>query len=249
MTLRTTQPGRSGITLFEVVIAMVIFALTLPALNTLVQVGTQRAEESAYLSRASMECRGKLAEVTVGAQPMETTDWTGFDQPDMVNWSWKLTANDGDVDGLKQVQVSVKFDPGANPTQVTLSQYIIDPATHRGSTLDRMILKAHDDANAQAATPSTDDSGTTGSAAATAPTTGTAAPAAGANSNAGKTTTGTGASGATGTGRTGSGATPSSGTTTAPSSGTVAAPSSNTGSGTTGGNTGTRSTGTGKGGS
>ncbi len=221
---RTSHGVRAGVTLFEVVVAMVIFALTLPALNTLVTMGTQRAEESAYLSRASMECRSKLAEVTVGAAPMETTDWTPFtDMPDMTNWTWKLTANNGDVDGLKQVQVSVKFDPGTSPVQVTLSQYVIDPAS-RGSTLDRMILKNQDAANAQAATPSTDDSSTT--ATGTAATTGAAT---------------SGATGATGTTKTGTGATTggaTSGSGAAGRSTTGAATGGATSSGATGGATG-----------
>lgn len=127
---------RRGITLFEVVVALVVFTLTLPALVTLVQIGARRAEESAFLSRASLECRSKMAELAVGAEPLEATDWTPLPEP---NWFWKAEVGSGAIDGLTEIQVSVKFDPGSNPIRVTLAQIVIDPA-RRGSTQDRAIL-------------------------------------------------------------------------------------------------------------
>ncbi len=204
-----------------------IFTVTLPALNTLVQVGTRRAEESAFLARASMECRSKLAEVTVGAEAMETTDWVNF--PDMANWSWKVTAVDGDVEGLMQVQVTVKFDPGNNPVQATLSQWVIDPAK-RGSTQDRAILKSMDDQNAQPATPSDPETGTTGSG--TTGTTGATTPGAGTTGSTGAGATAP--SGTTGGGTSGAGATGGRSTGGA----TGGATGGGTGGGTTGGTTG-----------
>lgn len=132
----TRRPVRRGITLFEVVLSLVIFLLALPALNTLVQIGTRRAEETHFLAKASMECRSKLAEVTVGAEPLDPVEWSPL--PD-ANWFWRLDVADGEVNGLKQVQVTVKFDPGTSPVQVTLSSMILDPVM-RGSTQDRGLL-------------------------------------------------------------------------------------------------------------
>lgn len=152
------RQSRRGITLFEVVIALVIFTVTLPALNALVQIGTQRAVDSANLARASMECRSKLAEITVGAEDLNSTDWAPM--PD-ANWSWKMNVTGGDVDGLKQVQVCVKFDNGAAPVQVTLSQFIIDPAM-RGSTQDRALLSSNS-ANNNSNSSQSGDSGSSSS--------------------------------------------------------------------------------------
>jgi len=123
-----------------VVVALVIFTLTLPALNALVVMGTQRAEETAYLSVATMLCRSVLAEAMVGARELDTVDWTPSDLD--LNYHWKMQASDYDVDNVKQVQVWVKFDVGAGPiVQVTLSQLIIEP-DNRGSTQDRGLIDA-----------------------------------------------------------------------------------------------------------
>jgi Tfp pilus assembly protein PilV len=151
---------RSGITLFEVVIALVIFTLTLPALHTLVQMGTRRAEQSAYLAKASLECRSKLAEIAVGAEAMESTGWTELVDADgnaEPNWFWKVNAVQGDVDTLMQVQVTVKFEPnGALAAQASLSQMLLDPMS-RGSTQDRGLIDAALAAStgASSTTPST----------------------------------------------------------------------------------------------
>jgi len=146
MKIGNNDRRRSGITLFEVVVALVIFTLALPALNALMLVGSRLASESALMSRASIECRSKLAEITVGAESMSTTDWTPLPDPSNpanANWYWKANVVDGDVDGIKQVQVSVKYEiPGSNPEmRVSLSAMIMDPMD-RGSTQDRGILDA-----------------------------------------------------------------------------------------------------------
>ena len=208
-TARHALVRRTAITLFEVVVAMAIFTLTLPALVALVQIGARRAVESSQLARASMECRSKLAEVTVGAEALDGTDWTPLLD---ANWYWKLEVSGGAVDGLNQVQVSVKFDDGANPVRVTLSQMVIDPA-NRGSTQDRAILSslansAGGSGSSSAADPAatTGSTGTTAAGATAAPTTGTgatAAPAAGATRGGGGSGTGTGGGSGSGTGMSG----------------------------------------------
>lgn len=199
MTIAPRAPvRRTAITLFEVVVAMAIFTLTLPALVALVQIGARRAVESSQLARASMECRSKLAEVTVGAEALDGTDWTPLLD---ANWYWKLEVSGGAVDGLNQVQVSVKFDDGANPVRVTLSQMVIDPA-NRGSTQDRAILSSlannpgssgSSNAADPAATAGSTDTGAAAPAATPVPAPAPAAPAAGA-------TRGGGAGGGTGGG-------------------------------------------------
>jgi type II secretion system protein I len=169
---------RRGITLFEVVVALVIFTLTLPALHTLVQMGTRYAEQSAFVSLASMKCSSQLAEVMVGAESLDSSDWTPFPAPD-TNWSWKVNASDSDVDNLLQVQVSVKYEvAGSNPIQVSLCRMMMDPA-NRGSTQDRGIIDAALAASGATSSSSSSSSSSTGAAATGstgATTTGGAAP-------------------------------------------------------------------------
>lgn len=181
---------RRGITLFEVVVALVIFTLTLPALNTLVIVGTQRAEETAYLSVATMLCRSILAEAMVGAGPMDTSDWSPSEMDP--NYHWKMNAADTNVDNVRQVQVWVKYDVGMGPIiQVTLSQMMIEP-DNRGSTQDRGLIDAA--LAAAGVLPQTSSASTT-----TTPAASTGSTATGATSGAATTgSTGAATGGATG---------------------------------------------------
>jgi Tfp pilus assembly protein PilV len=142
MTHRCPNPidrrPRRGITLLEVVIAMAIFVMTLPALNALVLLGMQRAEETKIMTMASLQCRSKMAEIMCGAAPFSNSDWSALDDP---NWQWKADASGASgVAGLQTIQVSVKLDLGnGQPYQQTLIQMVLDPSS-RGSTQDRYLL-------------------------------------------------------------------------------------------------------------
>ena len=162
----STHPGipRPGITLLEVVIAMAIFVMTLPALNALVLLGMQRAEETRILATASLMCRSKMAEIGSGSVPFASSDWSALDDP---NWQWKADAgNASGVAGMQTVQVSVKLDNGSGVNyEQTLVQMVLDPA-QRGSTQDRYLLDPTASTSAQSSS-TTNSSGTaaTGTAA------------------------------------------------------------------------------------
>jgi hypothetical protein len=139
---RQAQPDlhapRRGITLLEVVIALTIFVMTLPALNALVQYGTERAEETQVLALASLQCRSKMAEVQAGSVPMTSADWAPLDDP---NWYFRIDAgNASGITGMNTIQVWVKLDAGGRSFESTLIQMVLDPA-QRGSTLDRAQLE------------------------------------------------------------------------------------------------------------
>ena len=117
---------------------MAIFVMTLPALNALVQLGMQHAEETRILATASLMCRSKMAEVTAGSVPFSSSDWAPLDDP---TWQWKVdTSNASGVSGMQTVQVSVKLDVGTGQNfEQTLVQMVLDPSL-RGSTQDRYLL-------------------------------------------------------------------------------------------------------------
>lgn len=154
MTRRRTA-SRRGITLFEVVLGLVIFLVAYPALNTLVQMGTFRAEEAQYVAQASLHCRSKLAELSVGAEPLEGTDWTPLGE--LPNWSWRAEVTPAELANLHAVQVWVKFETGGRPIETTMSRFLLDPSV-RGSTQDRGLIDA---ANQAAMSSSGTTSGTT----------------------------------------------------------------------------------------
>ena len=136
MRRRTKQ---TGFTLLEVVIAMVIFVLTLPSLIVLVELGMTRAEETRNLSLGSLKCRSKLAEITIGAESSDAGGWTAFGTE--TNWYWRVETTSPGVDNVKTVQVWAKFDAGqgGQTYETTITQMILDPS-FRGSTQDRSLI-------------------------------------------------------------------------------------------------------------
>ena len=155
MILSRSSSARNGITLFEVVVALVIFVVTLPALNALLQIGTERAEEAQIITLASLQCRSKLAEVAAGALPMESADWAPLEDP---NWSWRIDASDASgVSGMKTIQVWVKLEVARRNYQTTLIQMVLDPAI-RGSTQDRGLMDSSSMTNMSTTEPSTSGS-------------------------------------------------------------------------------------------
>ena len=106
--LAAKRNPRCGITLLEVVIAMAIFVMTLPALNALVLLGVQRAEEAKILAIASLQCRSKMAEIAAGAAPLDGNDWAAIDDSNP-NWQWRSEATSpSGISGMKLVQVWVE---------------------------------------------------------------------------------------------------------------------------------------------
>lgn len=191
--MNRTEYRRRGLTLFEVIVAMAIFMISIGAIYQLITFGRDRALDVRMQTRTSMRCQSKLAEVIVGAVPLESTGgYSSFDDDKDLQWS--LSVDSVGFDGAMQVKVSVKADlPDGRTVESHLAQIVLDPSI-RGSTLDPPPQTAlAGNATKDAAEPST--SGTTGSG-----------------------TTGTTGSGTTGT--TGSGTTaPTGGTKTGPGTG------------------------------
>ena len=119
---------RRGITLLEVIVAMAIFLFSLVAIYQLASFGNARALDVKEHAKASLLCQAKLAELVIGAE-------TPF--PDDPDWQYEVSADDGAVDGLKKVRVTVKRERDGRVMEVSLSRMILDPA-RRGSTFDKL---------------------------------------------------------------------------------------------------------------
>lgn len=126
---------RRGITLLEVVISLAIFMVALAALNQLVNIGSERALQVQLQAKASLLCQSKLAEMTVGAEPLNGVGWTAIDGEDE-GWQWSAEAKE-QMAGLYAVRVSVKFEtPMQLLTECSLGQMVMPP-TSRGTTFDQ----------------------------------------------------------------------------------------------------------------
>ncbi|MSU80114.1 MAG: hypothetical protein EXS16_18735 [Gemmataceae bacterium] len=164
--MKRTHQHRRGLTLLEVVVAMAIFMISVLAIYQLLTFGRDRALDVQMQTRTSLRCQAKLAEVIVGAVPLQSTGgYSGFDDEKDKDLQWLLTIDELGFDGARQIKVSVKAElPSGRTFETHLAQIILDPEI-RGSTLDpppqaSQPGTATKDA-AESATPSS-TSGTTG---------------------------------------------------------------------------------------
>lgn len=136
--IRQPSPGRAGLTLLEVVVAMAIFLISVVAILQLVLMGGERAMDVRLQTRTSMRCQSKLAEVMIGAQAMTPTGYTDFPDGLDKDLQWQLDVKEvPSVADLWLVTVSVKADlPTGKTVESKVSQMVVDPSK-RGTTFDQ----------------------------------------------------------------------------------------------------------------
>jgi Tfp pilus assembly protein PilV len=124
----------------EVLVALTVFLIALIGLGRLAIMGSDRALETQSQNRATMLCQSKMAEVLVGAVPLNSQSDVPFDEdPD---WTWSLDCEQGNVSGLWNVTLTVKHESAAGlKTQCVMSQMLLDPSL-RGSTMDAAAAAA-----------------------------------------------------------------------------------------------------------
>ena len=148
VTSAVTSPGplrgsarqvREGLTLFEVVVSMAIFAVALVPILQLVLLGTDRALDVKLQSRTSMLCQSKMSEIIIGAQPIKGGS-AYSDYPDQKDIQWMMDSKESTVTGLYEVKVNVRATLANGKTiETQLSRLVLDP-TLRGSTLGQPPL-------------------------------------------------------------------------------------------------------------
>lgn len=111
---------RAGITLYEVVLSLAIFAGALAALGPLATTGSRAAVRTKLETQAVLRCESKLAEVLAGIEPLQSVSGGGFEDQ-APGWSWDLAVNSGPRQDLLIVEVAA-IHTNANGTQ---------DATHR----------------------------------------------------------------------------------------------------------------------
>ena len=129
---------RRGITLMEVLVALIILLFSCVAIYQLVSMGTDRAIDVKYYARASMLCQSKLEELKFGAEPMTGGGPTAFKEDGDADYQYEIHVENGEIDGLKKVRVTVKREKtDGRAVEVSLSRLVLDP-TFRGTTFDKL---------------------------------------------------------------------------------------------------------------
>jgi len=125
-TYRPIQPNRRGLTLFEVLLALVIFVGAFTAIGQLLSNGVRGALQSRLKLQAAQLCQAKMGEVVCGAQELKAAQAVFPDDP---NWSWSVVVGPAPVPGLVLVQVTVERVSKNQQAGVKfgLTRYVRDP--------------------------------------------------------------------------------------------------------------------------
>jgi general secretion pathway protein I len=97
-----------GLTLFEVVIAMAIFAGAITALSQALSTATRAALQARLQSQAVLLCQTKMAEVVGGAISSSGSGESSFNEPGLDGWTYRVNMTAGAHTGINQVEVTVQ---------------------------------------------------------------------------------------------------------------------------------------------
>lgn len=127
MTTAARSNRRRGLSLLEVLVALAILLFAIVGLFRLVSFGGDRALDVQQQSRGIQLCESKLAEVASGAVQLSSQGNTPFDEdPD---WQWSLDCEQGQIQGLWTVTVTVSRQRRDGSThKTTLTQMLLDPS-------------------------------------------------------------------------------------------------------------------------
>jgi general secretion pathway protein I len=112
---------RRGITLYEVVIALVIFSGAIAAISEGVSTGVRAALQSRLQSQAILLCESKMGEVMGGVVPRSSTGETSFAEPQLQGWTWAVSVKPGPRTGLQAIQVDVAYKLAGDNVDATFS--------------------------------------------------------------------------------------------------------------------------------
>jgi type II secretion system protein I len=120
---------RSAFTLFEVLLALAILVGAIATLGELLRGGLISAERARDLSRATLICEGKMAQIVAGAQLPETVTRIPVEDDLTGEWIYSVEVTDTASPYLLSVRVTVQRDvpDEKNPVTSTLVRWVKSP--------------------------------------------------------------------------------------------------------------------------
>ncbi|MGL6226874.1 MAG: hypothetical protein ACRC10_09665 [Thermoguttaceae bacterium] len=155
------QQSRSGLTLLEIILSIIILGGAIAVLGGVGRLGLQSAALARDITQAELLCESVVGQIRVGLIPLETTLETTFDSdyPDsQVNsqsgileeprWFYSIEVGGTDEEGLVSVLVTVQRNQPDEPRPVICRMmfWMIDPAF-----LEEMELEMQEILNPEAA--------------------------------------------------------------------------------------------------
>ena len=130
-TLHTAYCRRPGLSLVEILLALAIFIMSLAAIGLLINIGSDHGTEARLHSTGARLAQSKLAEIEAGVVAL-TEPGGSFDGAD-ASWQWTLTAEPYSPT-LYFVTVTVTRDINGRTFELSVSQYLLDPAIKGSAT-------------------------------------------------------------------------------------------------------------------
>jgi general secretion pathway protein I len=120
---------RSAFTLFEVLLALAILVGAIATLGELLRGGLISAERARDLSRATLICEGKMAQIVAGVQLPETVSRIPVEDDLTGEWIYSVEVTDTASPYLLSVRVTVQRDvpDEKNPVTSTLVRWVKSP--------------------------------------------------------------------------------------------------------------------------
>ncbi|MCH8828796.1 MAG: hypothetical protein IID45_04385 [Planctomycetes bacterium] len=127
---RNRVSNRSGMTLFEVTLAITIFLMAMTAISELISVGSRAAIDGKLQTEAAIHCENILTRVLLqdGIEMVDGLSGEVIDGSD--KWLYSLKVEDASVDKLKDLFVTVSHypTPGGKPNaSFTIRRLVRDP--------------------------------------------------------------------------------------------------------------------------
>ena len=119
---------RSGMSLIEVLVSLAIFLLSLAAIGSLVDSGSNRALSARYQNTGTRLAASKMAEVEAGVIAVSTGGSGDFSADGDEGWTWTVDSIASDVSNVYSVTVTVSKQFQGRPFEVVVTQSIFDPA-------------------------------------------------------------------------------------------------------------------------
>ena len=127
---------RTGITLFEVVLALAIFVAAFAAISQILESGSRAAVLSQLTSEAATRCERIQNEVVAGTAPLESASRVPFE--DDSQWVWSANVVDTGIPYLLQVEIIVEYlrlVDGQPAARSELSRLMRDPQMYYDAAL------------------------------------------------------------------------------------------------------------------
>jgi type II secretion system protein I len=120
---------RTAFTLFEVLLALAILVGAIAALGELLRSGLINAERARDLSRATLICEGKMAQIVAGIQLPETVIGAAVEDDLTGEWIYSVEVADTASPYLLSVTVTVQRNLPAEkkPVAATLVRWVKSP--------------------------------------------------------------------------------------------------------------------------